>query len=159
LTGTPRRDHDPPPFSLREADAMNPAAATFFIVEAGLSRTGFERVHLPVLQRDTIRYRDGGDKADAVRKLPGLLNVGDAVLERGVVPADTELFQWLTDPAAARRDVVVTLLDATLAPLLRWTLRRTFPVGLEWSVLDAVHGTVLVERLRLAVEAVELHAA
>jgi phage tail-like protein len=144
---------------VREADAMNPAPGSFFLVEAGLTRTGFERMHLPVLERDAIRYREGGDNSDAVRKLPGLLSVGDALLERGVVPADTELFQWLTDPAAARRDVTVTLLDATLSPVLRWTLRRTFPVSLEWSVLDAVHGTVLVERVRLAVEAVELHSA
>src|SRR5690349_17937777 len=106
-----------------------PSPAHSFQVDAGFARMGFERVHLPVL-------------------------------ERGVVPSDTDLFRWLVDTSGSlRRDVVVTLLDASHVPVLRWTLRQCFPVALEWSVLDAAHSTVLVERLRLAVDSVDLAAA
>jgi phage tail-like protein len=137
-----------------------PSPAHSFQVDAGFARMGFERVHLPVLERDVVRYRDGNDKSGTVHKLPGLLQVGDAVLERGVVPSDTDLFRWLVDTGGSlRRDVVVTLLDASHVPVLRWTLRQAFPVELEWSVLDGAHSTVLVERLRLAVDAVDLAAA
>jgi phage tail-like protein len=139
-----------------------PHPAFSFSVEAGFTRVGFSRVVLPTLDRDVVRYRDGNDPSESARKLPGLLTVGDCVLERGVVPADTELFQWLSTAGGGtvqRRDVVVKLLDASHSPVLAWRLRNTFPVALEWSVLDAQHSTVLVERLRIAVEAVDLQAS
>ena len=138
-----------------------PHPAFHFSVEAGFTRVGFSRVILPTLERDVIRYRDGSDPNESMRKLPGLLAVGDCVLERGVVPADTELFQWLSTAGGGnveRRDVVVKLLDASHQPVLVWRLRNTFPVALEWSVLDAQHSTVLIERLRIAVEAVDLQS-
>ena len=142
--------------------AQLPHPAFSFVVDAGLTRVGFSRVTLPTLQRDVVRYREGNDPGEALRKLPGLRDVGDCVLERGVVPADTELFQWLSTAGGGtveRREVVVRLLDANHQPVLAWRLRNAFPVALEWSVLDAQHSGVLLERLRLAVEAVEVQAS
>ena len=126
------------------------------------TRVGFSRVTLPTLERDVIRYRDGSDPSESVRKLPGLLNVGDCILERGVVPTDTQFFEWLSTAGGGtvqRRDVVVRLVDAGHQPVLSWKLRNAFPVALEWSVLDAQHHGVLLERLRLAVEAVEVQSS
>lgn len=133
-----------------------------FQVEAGFARLGFSRVQLPSIERDVIRYRDGSDKTEPMRKLPGLPTIGDCVLERGVIPSDTDFFQWLSTASfgsVERRDVVVKLLDASHQPVLVWHLRNTFPVALEWSVLDAQHSAVLIERLRLSVESVELQSS
>ena len=96
-----------------------------------------------------------------MRKLPGLLTVGDCVLERGVVPADTDFFRWLSTAnvgTVERRDIVVKLLDASHQPVLVWQLRNAFPVALEWSVLDAQQGAVLVERLRITVESMDVQS-
>ncbi len=133
-----------------------------FQVEAGFTRVAFSRVQLPALERDVIRYRDGSDPIETMRKLPGLLTVGDCVLERGVVPSDTEFFAWLNTAQVGtveRRDLVVKLLDASHQPVLVWHLRNTFPVALEWSVLDAQLSAVQIERLRISVESMDVQAA
>lgn len=137
----------------------NPHPACNFQVEAGFSRIGFARVQLPALEREIIRYREGTDREETVRLVPGLLHVGECVLERGVVPPDNEFFQWLGAMGGGkpeRRDVTVRLLDAAHAPVMVWKLRNAFPCGLEWSLLDARNSEVVIESLRLAVEGVEV---
>ncbi len=142
--------------------ATSPHPSFHFIVEAGFTRIGFARVQLPRMERDVIRYREGADPTDTVRLLPGLLSCGDCVLERGVTPPDNEFFRWMNTASVGlveRRDVVVKLLDAKHQPTMAWRLRNTFPVALEWSVLDAQGSQVLIETLRLGVEAVEVEPA
>jgi phage tail-like protein len=137
----------------------HPLTVNQFQVEAGFNRVGFARVLLPRLERDVIRYREGGDRVDSVRQLPGLLKLGDCVLERGVLAADNEFFVWMQQVhigVAERRDVVVRLLDAQFQPTVSWVLRNAFPVALEWSMLDAQNSGVLIESLRLAVEGVDV---
>lgn len=138
-----------------------PHPAHHFSVESGMTRVGFTRVQLPRLERELIRYREGSDPEETVRLLPGLLRVGDCLLERGVVPADNEFFAWLNTAQVGtveRRDLVVSLLDAQHQPAMRWRLRRCFPVALEWSALDAQHSQVLIETLRVAVESMDVLA-
>ena len=140
----------------------NPHPAFNFQVDAGFTRNGFARVQLPALEREVIRYRDGSDRLETVRLLPGLLRIGECVLERGVMPPDNEFFLWLNTIGSGiveRRDVTVRLLDAAHEPVLAWTLRNCFPSMLQWSILDAQQGTVLIETLRLAVEGVDVQSA
>jgi phage tail-like protein len=138
----------------------HPYPAHSFRVEIdGLTAVAFNRIVLPSLERDVIRYRDGSDLFGAAHKLPGLLTVGDCVLEHGTVPTDTSFFQWITGASSSRRNVSITLLDASHVPVLRWLLHDTFAIGLEWSPLDAQHSSALIERLRLAVERVDLQSA
>ena len=140
----------------------SPHPAFNFQVEAGFSRIGFARVQLPALERDVIRYRDGADRVETVRLIPGLQRVGECVLERGVVPPDNDFFQWLNTIGggkAERRDVLVKLLDASQAPIMTWKLRNAFPSALQWSMLDAQTSAVLIETLRLAVESVNVEAS
>jgi phage tail-like protein len=130
-----------------------------FQVEAGFTRIGFARVQLPRMERDVILYREGADRSDVVRQLPGLLRLGDCLLERGVMPPDNEFFRWVTTAGVGgveRRDMVVKLLDAKHQPTMVWHLRNTFPVALKWSVLDAQSSSVLIETLRLSAEAMEV---
>jgi phage tail-like protein len=141
----------------------NPPHPSFhFSVDAGFTRVGFTRVQLPRMERDVIRYREGSDRVDTVRLLPGLLRLGECVLERGVTTADNEFFRWMNAASAGpaeRRDIRVSLLDAQHQPTLSWRLRNTFPVLLEWSVLDAQSSSVLIETLRLAVETMDVETA
>lgn len=139
--------------------ASHPHPSFHFTVDAGFTRIGFARVQLPRMERDVIRYREGADRVDTVRLLPGLLRLGDCVLERGVTPSDNEFFRWMSTASASpaeRRDIGVTLLDAKLQPSMVWRLRNTFPVALEWSMLDAQCSGVLIETLRLGVEAMDV---
>jgi len=139
----------------------NPHPAFNFQVDAGFTRIGFARVQLPALERELIRYRDGADRVETARLFPGPLRVGECVLERGVVPPDNEFFLWLNTIGGGkveRRDVIVRLLNQAHEPVLVWKLRNCFPSALQWSILDAQQGGVLIETLRLAVEGVEVEA-
>lgn len=139
--------------------APYPHPAFHFLVEAGLSRTSFARVRLPRLERDVIRYREGGSPEEISLSMPGLLKVGECVLERGVVPADDEFFKWLNTAAVGtveRRDVAIKLLDAQHQPVMIWHLRNCFPSVLDWSILDAQHSSVLIETLHLATQSVQV---
>lgn len=142
--------------------AQNPHPAFHFSVDSGLTRVGFARVLLPTMERELIRYRDGSDREETARLLPGLLRLGPCVLERGVVPPDNEFFAWMSTIAvgtAQRRDVVVRLLDASHAPVMIWKLRNCFPVKLAWSPLDGDCSAVLIETLTLAVETMSVETA
>ena len=139
----------------------NPHPAFNFQVEAGFTRIGFARVQLPALERELIRYRDSADRVETARVLPGLLRVGECVMERGMVPPDNEFFAWLNTIGGGtveRRDVSGRLLNQAHEPVLVWKLRNCFPSALQWSVLDAQHGAVLIETLRLAVEGVDVQS-
>lgn len=136
-----------------------PQPAFHFQVEAGFSRIGFARVRLPRLEREVLRYRDGASKEETALAMPGLLKLGECVLERGVVPADNEFFQWLNTAITGtveRRDVLIKLLDAQHAPSMVWRLRSAFPSALDWSMLDAQQGSVLIETLHLVAQSVSV---
>jgi phage tail-like protein len=142
--------------------AQYPHPAFHFLVEAGFSRVGFARVLLPRLEREVIRYREGGSPEGTSLTMPGLLKMGDCVLERGVVPADNEFFQWLNTALVGmveRRDVVIKLLDAQHQPVMTWHLRNCFPSVLDWSVLDAQQSSVLIETLHLVAQSVQVETA
>lgn len=136
--------------------ATDPQPAFAFKVEIdGFAGAAFARVQLPRMDRDTIRYREGNDPAATLRLLPGLLRLGECVLERAVLPGDNDFFDWMSTAQGggqARRNVAITLLDGTHQPVRAWRLRNAVPVALEWSPLDATLRSVLVETLRLAVE-------
>ena len=141
--------------------APQPLHVFQFQVDAGFNNVGFMRVQLPRIERDVVRYRDGSSRDGAVRLLPGLTRYGECTLERAVVPADNQFFQWMQAGqvgAIQRRDVQVSLLDAQFQPVAVWRLRNCFPVALDWSVLDARSSDVLIESLRLAVEGVEVES-
>lgn len=141
--------------------AQRPQASPHFRVDAGFTRLGFARVSLPRMKREVVRYREGNDPDDTARLLPGPLMLGNCVLQRATIAQDNEFFSWMNSShfgAAERRDVAVTLLDEHHQPVRVWRLRNAFPVALDWSVLDAQSGEVLIETLELAVESMTVDA-
>ncbi|MBA3598340.1 MAG: phage tail protein [Methylibium sp.] len=143
--------------------ASDPQPAFAFRVEIdGFAEAAFARVQLPRLERDAIRYRSGNDPGEAPRLLPGLLRLGECVLERAVLPGENDFFNWMSTAqggAQARRNVAITLLDEKGQPVRLWKLRNAIPVALAWSPLDASVSSVLVETLHLAVEAVTVETS
>lgn len=143
--------------------ATDPQAAFAFKVEIdGFAGAAFARVQLPRMERDAIRYREGNDPGGTLRLVPGLLRLGECVLERAVLPGNNDFFDRMSAAqggAQARRNVAITLLDDAHQPVRAWRLRNAVPVALEWSPLDAALSSVLVETLRLAVEAVTVETA
>lgn len=142
-----------------------PYADSNFLVDLGNGdtagpRAGFDRVVLPALTNDVVEYRLGNDKVNWSRKAPGRPHFGNAIFERGVL-GSLDLFNWWREVALGnpdvRRTVIVQLLNEQHTNVvMTWKLLRAFPVRLEYGPLVAHGHSMLVERLELCCEEVEL---
>ncbi len=138
----------------------NPYGAFNFLVEIdGLAIGGFSEVAGLEVEIVYADYREGSDKPNAVRKIPGLHKNSDVTLKRGIV-GSTELFQWLkqvADGTPSARNVAIVLLDEARQPVLTWKLHRAQPK--KWSgphLAAAVAGAIAMEELVLVHEGLEM---
>ncbi len=140
----------------------NPYGAFNFLVEIdGLTVGAFSEVSGLGIEIAYADYRNGNDKTNTVRKIPGLFKFTDVTLKRGIV-GSTDLFQWLkqvADGTPSARDVAVILLDEARQPILVWKLRRAQPK--KWSgphLAAAVAGALAMEELVLVHEGLEMES-
>ena len=137
----------------------NPYANFNFVVDAGFGEEiAFAEIELPAAEIETIEYREGADRTNASRKLPGRVRYGNVVLRRGVT-GSLELWEWfkaVRDGQPLRRDVRVTLLDEARNPVQAWIFRDAWPTKYHPSDLNAKGNEVLIETLELAVESIDV---
>ncbi len=126
-----------------------PVGNANFLVDLGLGdpeapESGFAEVLLPALRSD-----DGGAEAPPPR----------LVLRRGVTGA-LDLYTWWDKSRRARkpqpRDVTVTLLGPRRAPVMRWRFVNARPVALSYAPLRATDGSVLMETIEIAFDAMQV---
>ena len=103
-------------------------------------------------------YRNGNERENHVRKIPGLHKVNDVTLKRGVVKSK-DLWDWInavrTQGPAAKRDVVITMLDEAGRTVQKWTLTSVVPMKYTGPSLNAKGGTdVAMEELVLSSEGI-----
>lgn len=136
----------------------NPYANFNFVVDIGAEELAFAEVVIPAAEIDLIEYREGGDRANASRKLPGRVRYGNVVLRRGV-DGRLALWEWfksIRDGEILRRDVTITLLDEQRQPVQRWLLRKAWPVKYDPSDLNAKGNEVVIETLELVCESIDV---
>jgi phage tail-like protein len=137
----------------------NPYLSFNFLVDIGVGdELGFSEVEGLSGEIEVIEYREGADRVNAARKLPGLAKYSNVTLKRGIT-GRTDLFEWWTsvrDGQLQRRNVTITLLDEQRQPVFRWLLRNAFPVKIEGPSLHASANEVAIESLELAHEGLEL---
>ena len=120
----------------------------------GIESAGFREVLMPSSTIDVIEYREGGEAACSVRKLPGRVHFGNLVLRRGLTESNS-LFEWwrsVCEGRPDRRSVVVTLLDGQGDVVKRFGFLRALPARYEAPSLDASSTDVAIETLELAFE-------
>jgi phage tail-like protein len=125
---------------------------------AGSVIGGFSDVSGLGMEVKYSEYRNGNEKLNTVRKVPGMHKFDDVTLKRGVVGSD-DLFAWLKtvrDGVADPRQVVITLLDEARQPVATWTLRNAQPRKWTGPTLAAKGGgDVAMEELTLVHEGIE----
>jgi phage tail-like protein len=130
-----------------------------FVVEIdGIARAGFSEVEGLGGEIDVVAYREGSDKTNSFRLLPGLVRYPRVVLRRGFA-GDASLFGWwraVRDGTLDRRSVSIMLLDETRQPVARWNLRRAWPAKWEAPSLNAKASDVAIETLELVHEGIDL---
>lgn len=125
-------------------------------VEAGFSEVSGLNAEVTVAE-----YRNGNDKANYVRKIPGIHKTGDVTLKRGVIGAGN-LWDWLEKVrkgqiADVKKDVKITLMsEDRSARVVTWKLINAMPTKWTGPSLTAKGGgDVAMEELVLTAETIE----
>ena len=125
----------------------------------GLQAAAFSEVLIGATTTETIDYREGNERVNHVRKLPGLHKFANVTLKRGVTTS-MELFNWhkqilAGDTANARRNVSIIVLDESGQDQARFNVSDAWPVKYDVSDLNAKGNEVFIELLELTNEGVE----
>lgn len=136
-----------------------------FLVDLGLGGAdgvdaGFQEVSRLAMDVTVTEYRNGNEKANAVRKITGMAKVPDVTLKRGVIGA-LALYQWIDqvrngDQAALRTVLIHLQNEDHTASVMTWKLLRARPVRYATGPLHAAGTNVAMEELVLAYEWLEL---
>jgi phage tail-like protein len=104
-------------------------------------------------------YRNGNEKENRVRKVPGVYKASDVTLKRGVVDS-SDLWNWIQDARTkgpeAQREVIITLRDEAGNDIQAWKLRGVVPMKYTAPTFAAKGGGDLaLEELTLSAETIE----
>lgn len=103
-------------------------------------------------------YRNGNEKFNTVRKVPGISKNDDVTLKRGLV-GSADLAAWLKgvkEGTPDPRQVTITLLDEAREAVATWVLRQAQPKKWSGPTLAAKGGgDVAMEEIQLVHEGIE----
>ena len=124
---------------------------------------GFSDVSGLTAEIKIAEYRNGNDKPNHVRKVPGSHTYGDVTLKRGIVNS-MDLWEWITqtqvEGVGGKRTVVITLQDEGGRPVQKWTLGGVVPMKYTGPTLAAKGGgDVAMEELVLSTESMDIAPA
>ncbi len=146
------------------ANRTTPYGAFNFLVnfDGGEIFGGFSDVSGIGSEIKIAEYRNGNEKENHVRKVPGVHTSGDVTLKRGIVNSKS-LWDWIgkarKDGPAAQKTVTITLLDEAQKPVQAWVLRGAVPMKYTGPTLAAKGGgEVAMEEIVLSSEAFEISA-
>jgi phage tail-like protein len=126
-----------------------------FLVEIdGISIAAFCEASGLASETAVIEYRNGSDRVNTVRKLPGLTKYANIVLRRGVTQ-DNQLWQWrraIEQGTPDRRSGAIVLLDDERNPVKRWRFSEGWPAKFEGPDLNAKGNDVAIETIEIAHE-------
>lgn len=137
-----------------------PLPTFHFTVEWGGERIGFSEVTGLTQENQAIEYRDGSFPEYSSIKMPGLRKFSNITMKRGVVKSDNDFFNWLSTVkmnTVERRNLIISLRDENLNPVMVWNISNAFPVKVEGPALKASANEVAIESIEIAHEGLELH--
>ena len=133
----------------------NPYSNFNFLVDLdGTVLGGFSECSGLESETDVMEYREGGDKYNSVRKLPGLNKFSNITLKRGVT-GSTALYEWrqkVINGQIERREFSITLLDESRNPVYKWDIRNAWPCRRTGPRLVAGQSGVAIEEIEICHE-------
>ena len=139
--------------------ATYPLPKFHFLVQWGGERLGFTEVTGLDMQVEAIEYREGSSPEYSKVKMPGMHKFSNITLKRGSVAGDSDFYKWVNTISlntVQRRDIIISLLNETHAPVMSWKAKNTFPIKLAASDLKSDGNEVAIESLELAHEGLSL---
>lgn len=119
---------------------------------------GFREASGLSLTTDPVEYREGNEATLHVRKLFGLRKYANIMLSRGIT-TNVELWLWyrnIVNGVADRRNGAVVLTNELQEDALRWNFTNGWICKWEAPAFNGTTNEVALERIEIAVEAVEL---
>ena len=136
----------------------NPLGNYRFIVEMGeIGSISFSEVKIPDSEIGVIEYREGSDPTRSIRKLPGLVTASDLILRRGMTKS-LDVYKWFKsnkNGSVDRRSIIVTILDESAQPCVKWKFRNCWPTKYSGPTLNATSNEYVIEELTISVEDIE----
>jgi phage tail-like protein len=135
--------------------ANYPLPKFHFNVQWGGTNIGFSEVSGLDISNEVIEYRDGASPEYSTLKMPGQRKYSNLVLKRGVFASDNDFYNWfntISMNTVERRDIIISLLDEQLNPVVVWKIINAWPTKIISPDLKADGNDVAIETLVLAHE-------
>lgn len=139
--------------------ATYPLPKFHFQVQWGGVRIGFTEVTGLDMQVEAIEYREGSSPEYSKIKMPGMHKFSNITLKRGTIQGDSDFYKWVNTinlTVTERRDIIISLLNETHAPVMTWKAKNAFPVKVQASDLKSDGNEVAIETLELAHEGLNI---
>jgi len=139
--------------------ATYPLPKFHFQVQWGGVRIGFTEVTGLDMQVEAIEYREGNSPEYSKIKMPGMHKFSNITLKRGTIAGDSDFYKWVNTinlTVSERRDIIISLLNETHAPVMTWKAKNAFPVKVQASDLKSDGNEVAIETLELAHEGLNI---
>jgi phage tail-like protein len=136
-----------------------PLPKFYFSVEGFPGTPVFQEVSGLDVEAQIIEYRTSDSAVFSQMKMPGVRQVGNATLKKGVFVAGDDLWTWFTAikmNTIERSTITINLLDESGSPAMTWTLHNAFPTKLTGTDLESDGNEVAVETIELAFERIEV---
>jgi phage tail-like protein len=139
--------------------ANYPLPKFHFQVQWGGERIGFTEVTGLDIQVELIEYREGSNPEYSKIKMPGMLKYSNITLKRGSMNGDSDFYKWINTTSlntVERRDIIISQLNETHAPVITWKAKNAFAVKVQASDLKSDGNEVAIETLELAHEGLNI---
>ncbi|MEJ8816354.1 phage tail protein [Lacibacter sp. H407] len=139
--------------------ATYPLPKFHFQVQWGGVRIGFTEVTGLDMQVEAIEYREGSSPEYSKIKMPGMHKFSNITLKRGTMQGDSDFYKWVNTinlTVTERRDIIISLLNETHAPVMTWKAKNAFPVKVQASDLKSDGNEVAIESLEIAHEGLNI---
>ena len=144
---------------MAQSQRDDPYKAFNFLVEIdGITVAAFCEVSGLESETAVIEYRVGTDKANSVRKLPGLTKYANIVLKRGITQ-NRDLWNWrkaIEEGTPDRRSGAIILLDDERREVVRWHFSDGWIAKITGPDLNAKANDVAIETIEIAHEGLTL---
>lgn len=139
--------------SASDIETSYPTDTYRFQVTVGEETMAFNKVSGLKSGRETFDYRDG---MGGLFRMVGQKTLVDFTLSRGVVSAQSQLYDWLTSANGNRldkKDISISLTDESGSTLLiTWNVFNAFPTELSAPDFDVTSNDVAIEELSLSAD-------
>ncbi len=143
-------------------DNIWPLPKFYFNVQLGDDKSvNFQEVDGLNSETKVIEYRHGNSPTFYPIKMPGLGQVGNVTMRKGIFVNDNRFWAWYNEiklNTIKRRTVIINLLDQTGAAKMTWTLNNAWPTKITGTDLKSEGNEVAVESVEIAYETLTVSA-